>query len=216
MNAAMSPDEYPEATGGHGDITKLLSSASMGAPGAHDELLRAVHDQLRRLADSHMRMERPGHTLGATGLVNETFLRLFRSNEEQDAPPYRHRQAFYQAATTAMRRILIDHARARLAVKRAGGARRTERDRISVDLIEASETADPADLLALDEAMTQLASEDDRAAEVVRLRFYAGRNFEEIGQLLGVSDRTAKREWQFARARLQQLLDERGLSDPAE
>lgn len=190
------------------DITRLIVDAGAGTPRAQDELLKAVYDQLKRIAESHLRGERAAHTLGATALVSETYLRLFREGGAQPLAQYEHRRAFYQAASTAMRRILIDHARAKVAAKRGGPARRNEQGRISVDIVQASEQADPADLLALDEAMERLSAEDPRAAEVVRLRFYAGCQLDEIAAMLNTTDRTVKRDWQFARARLQQLLDD--------
>ncbi len=196
-----------------GDITRLLRSANNDTPGARDELLRTVYHELKRIAASHMAGERPEHTLGATGLVNEAYLRLFVS-DGAPSTPFERRQAFYQAATTAMRRILIDHARAKLAAKRGGAERRAGRQRISADLLEASADSDPADLIALDEALDDLQRDDERAAEVVRLRFYAGRQLAEIADVLGVSTRTVKRDWEYARARLQQILDDRERVEP--
>lgn len=186
-----------------GMITQLLESAAAGSVSDRDRLLQIVYDELRVIARSHMRNERPDHTLGATGLVNESYLRLFRVAGESQPASFSHRHAFYKAAATAMRRILIDRARAagkRLDPRRSG--------RISVDLMEASIEADPHDLLSLDDALSRLEQEDERAANVVRLRFFGGRQIQEIADMLGVTDRTIKRDWEFARARLQQLLEE--------
>jgi RNA polymerase sigma-70 factor (ECF subfamily) len=121
-----------------------------------------------------------------------------------DSFKYSHRHAFYKAAATAMRRILIDHARAKATNKRAG---KSKGCRISIDLIEASTLDNPHDLLSLDEALSRLESEDERAASVVRLRFFAGRQIDEIAEMLEVSSRTVKRDWEFARARLQQIIE---------
>jgi len=187
-----------------GDVTELLEAAAKGAVAERDELLRIVYEELKRIARSHMRGEREGHTLGATGLVNESWIRLFRATGAELSPSFAHRHAFYKAAATAMRRILIDHARARTAGKRPppGGP-----GRVSLDLLEASVDADPHDLVSLDDALCRLEAEDERSAAVVRLRFYGGRSIEEVAQMLGLTDRTIKRDWEFARARLQQLLE---------
>jgi RNA polymerase sigma-70 factor, ECF subfamily len=188
-----------------GEITLLLESVAAGSAADRDRLMQIVYDELRIIANSYMRGERADHTLGATGLINESYLRLFRVAGEEPPAFFRHRHAFYKAAATAMRRILIDHARARAAGKRASGH---PIGRISIDLVEASTDADPYDLLSLDEALSRLEQEDERAATVVRLRFFGGREIEEVAEMLSVSARTIKRDWEFARARLQQLLEE--------
>lgn len=202
-----SPDQ-PDASDAHrtrGEITQLLDEVNAGSPAAREALLRTVYEELRKIAISHMRNERPDHTLGATALINESYLKLFQTVDDE-APPfsYAHRHAFFKTAATAMRRILIDHARGRATGKRAapGGSRR-----ISADLVEASTDADPHDLLSLDEALSRLEEEDERAASVVRLRFFAGRQIEEIAEMFNVSPRTIKRDWEFARARLQELIE---------
>lgn len=165
---------------------------------ASDRLFELVYDDLHRMAQHHLRGERPDHTLQATALIGEAYLRLVGGV----GVSFNDRVHFFRTATEAMRRILIDHARARLAQKRGGGARGRE-------LIEAdgAVTLDPAKLLAIDEAMVALAREDERAASLVRYRFYGGMTLEQAAELLGVSARTAKRDWGWARARLTQLLD---------
>ncbi|MBX3372876.1 MAG: sigma-70 family RNA polymerase sigma factor [Phycisphaeraceae bacterium] len=206
------PSEHPGQRPGP-EITRLLHAAAAGSVSERDELLRIVYEELQKIARSHMRGERMDHTLGATALVNESWLRLFRMSGTEPPPAFAHRHAFYKAAATAMRRILIDHARARAAGKR-GSARRP--GRIALDLLEASVSADPDDLVSLDDALCRLEQEDDRAATVVRLRFYGGRSIEEIAQMLSVSDRTIKRDWEFARARLQQILESGDLDGSAD
>lgn len=187
-----------------GDITLLLDGASTGVARAREELLSEVYQELRIIAAKYMRSERSDHTLGATALVNESYIRLFRNGDEGIELSFEHRHAFFKAAAVAMRRILIDHARAKLAAKRTLPA---HRGRISVDLAEASANAEPHDLIALDEALEHLAKEDERAAMVVRLRFFAGRQLGEIADMMDLNIRTIKRDWEFARARLQQLLE---------
>jgi RNA polymerase sigma-70 factor (ECF subfamily) len=186
-----------------GDVTVLLRQAGDGSLDARERLLAMVYDELRVIARSQMRGERSSHTLGATGLVNESYLRLFRASAD-DISQFGHRHAFFSAAATAMRRILIDHARAKAAMKRGGDPRSVA---ISADVLEASERADPEQLLLLDAALDALAAEDERAATVVRLRFFAGRQIHEIAEILGLADRTIKRDWEFARARLQQIIE---------
>lgn len=158
----------------------------MSAPAA--ELLPLVYAELRQLAAAQMRRERPGHTLDATALVHEAFLRL---GGERRFESKRH---FLAAAVLAMRRILTDDARRKLAEKRDGGQRfeLCESDRVEVN--------DPARLLALDEAIDKLAAEDAGAAELARLRLYAGLSVEEAGEALGLPRASAYREWAYARA----------------
>jgi RNA polymerase sigma factor (TIGR02999 family) len=201
------------------DITRLLAECADDRPGAHARLLEAVYTELHRMAQARMRAERAGHTLGATALVNEAYLKLFRSlgGRTDVGGTYANRRDFFHAAAAAMRRILIDHARARSSRKRARRDPAAQR-RIPLDVLTASESVDPADLLSLDEAISRLEHVDARAAEVVHLRFFAGQELAKIAELLNVSTRTVKRDWEFARAWLQQLLESVPLADngPAE
>jgi len=161
------------------------------------ELLPAVYEELRRLASCMMARKPPGQTLQATALVHEAFLRLSRSeNQLWDSPGH-----FYSAAAEAMRRILIEEARRKGSLRRGGG-----RLRLSLDEVQlASDT--PADsLLAIDEALEKLAAEDPGKAELVKLRFFGGLSVVEAGKHLGISERTVKRHWAFARAWLYQEL----------
>ena len=188
-----------------GDITRLLGASAGGSRDARDRLVEIVYGELHAMARSRLRGERGDHTLGATALVNETYLRLFRVAGEDAAPSFSDRAAFFSAAATAMRRILVDHARSKAAVKR-GGPRSERGMRITLDVLDAAESLEPRDLLSLDEAISRLEQVDERAARVVRLRFYAGQGIEAIAEMLGVSDRTIKRDWEFARAWLRQEI----------
>lgn len=166
-------------------------------PAAMERLLPAAYDELRALAKAQLRHERPNHTLQPTALVHEAYLRLAGSS----APPWHDRQHFFRAAAEAMRRILIEHARKRGRVKRGGNP-------IQVDITAADLASDhdPDRLLALDDAFGRLKEQDPDAADVVRLRFYAGLSVEETAAATGRSERTVKREWAFARAWLYEAL----------
>jgi RNA polymerase sigma factor (TIGR02999 family) len=155
-----------------------------------DRLLPLVYDELRGLARAHLRSERTDHTLQATALVHEAYLRMLGGKAA-----FNDRQHFFRAAAEAMRRILIEHARGRERIKRGGKQLRVELS--SVDL---AVEHDPDEILALDAAFRRLEEQDPEAADVVRLRFYAGLSVEETAQATGRSERTVKREWAFARA----------------
>ena len=146
-----------------------------------------------------MREERAAHTLQATALVHEAYVRLVGA----EGIEWESRAHFFRVAAEAMRRILIDHARKKGAQKRGGGARG-----IPLTIASLADDADPADFLALHEAIQQLEQEDARAAEIVKLRFFAGLSVADTVRVLGLSERTVMREWAFARARLSQLLEE--------
>jgi RNA polymerase sigma-70 factor (ECF subfamily) len=204
VNEPAAPRDTPA-----GDVTRMLSASAAGDELARDQLLELVYHELHRMAQARMRGERANHTLGATALVNEAYLKLVRSLDADAAtqPAYTDRHSFFNAAAAAMRRILIDHARARGSQKRAGRDPHAQR-RIPLDLLHASTAVDAADLLSLDDAISRLQQVDPRAAEVVRLRFFAGQDLDTVAELLNVSSRTIKRDWEFARAWLQQVLDE--------
>ncbi|MBK8980010.1 MAG: sigma-70 family RNA polymerase sigma factor [Planctomycetes bacterium] len=165
--------------------------------GPSEELVVSVHAELRRIAQGQMGGERGDHTLQATALVHEAWLALRDRVAEARSDPRR----FYLAASESMRRILIDHARRRNAQKRGGG-----RDKIPLDLVQVAESAALDDVLALDEAIQTLAARYPRAADVVRLRFFAGLDEAATAHTLGLSDRTVRREWAFARAFLFRCL----------
>ncbi len=143
------------------------------------------------MARAQLRHERPDHSLQATALVHEAYLRLAGRGD----PQWNDKAHFFHAAAEAMRRILIEHARSRARVKRGGGQKR-----VSLSGIDLAAEQDPEEVLALDDAIRRLEQQDPSVAEVVRLRFFAGLSVEETAQALGISERTVKREWAFARA----------------
>jgi RNA polymerase sigma-70 factor, ECF subfamily len=194
-----APTEFDE-------ITRLLRESCEGVASARDALLEAVHGELLGLARAHMRGERNDHTLGATALVHEAYLRLFRALSPEATIDWADRGAFYAAAATAMRRVLVDHARARAREKRGGAERLSTR--LPLDVLEAARSADPSTIIALDEALERLATIDARAATVVRMRFFAGLEQADIANLLGCTERTVKRDWAFARAWLHEALSD--------
>ncbi len=155
------------------------------------ELLAAVYDQLRAVAQRRMAEENPGHTLQATALVHEAFLRIGQDRRV----PFESPAHFYAAAAEAMRRILLDHARSRNALKRGGGG---ARERLSV--VDLAEATDPDEILALDQALERLEGAEPTVAAVVRLRFFAGLTGEQTAEALGVSARHVDRLWVYARA----------------
>jgi RNA polymerase sigma-70 factor (ECF subfamily) len=180
-----------------GDVTRLLREVGGGRPGAAEDLIALVYDELRRIADIHMRREPAGHTLQPTALVNEAYLKLV----DQTRVDWQGRTHFLAVASGAMRRVLIDHARGRLRHKRGGGLRR-------VDLDEALERAafSDADVLDLHEALERLAALDERQARIVEMRFFGGLSVEEVADSLGLSKRTVEGEWTHAKAWLRREL----------
>jgi RNA polymerase sigma factor (TIGR02999 family) len=174
------------------DVTRILSAIEQGDPQAAGQLLPLVYDELRRLAAQKLAGEAPGHTLQATALVHEAYLRLVGP---EDNPLWESRGHFFAAAAEAMRRILVESARRRGRQKRGGGRPR-------VDLLEADLTVDdpPDEMLAVDDALERLEAEDPQAAELVKLRYFAGLSVEEAAQALGMSRATAYRHWSYARA----------------
>ena len=179
------------------DVTRILAAIEGGDARAADELLPLVYEQLRRIAQQRMAEERSGHTLQATALVHEAYLRLVGGQEVGWA----NRAHFYFAAAEAMRRILIEHARKRNRIKRGGDRRRAP---VSVADLAAEE--DFEEIVAVDDAIRRLEEEDAQAARVVRLRFFAGLSVDETARALDVSPRTVAREWAYARAWLHDAL----------
>ena len=180
----------------------MLNAAANGDRQAFERLLGIVYDELRALAQSRMNQERPGHTLQATALVNEAYVRLLG----KDHARFEGRGHFFRAAAEAMRKVLIDHARLRNADKRGGG-----RAALSISgVADLAGESDPAGILALDDMILRLQKVDAQAAEVVRLRFYAGLDDGAVGEALGISERTVRREWAFARGWLRDALEREG------
>jgi len=175
------------------DITELLGAWSGGDRAALDRLMPLVYSELRRLADRHLSRERREHTLQATALVNEAYMRLV----DQRHARWLNRAQFFAVAARLMRRILVDHARARAAAKRGQGATRLALD-------EAPELparpGQDAELVALDAALERLATLDERQSQVVELRYFGGLSIEETAEVLKLSPATVKREWAMARA----------------
>jgi RNA polymerase sigma factor (TIGR02999 family) len=181
------------------EISRLLSDLAQGDQHAAERLLPEVYDELRRLAARKLACEQPGQTLDATALVHEVYLRLVGSQGDQ---PFANRRHFFAAAAEAMRRILVENARKKRSLKHGGQRRRAE-------LLDDQVMDEPADerLLTLDEALERFAHEQPRMAELVKLRFFAGLPLEQVADMLGISSRTAKRDWTFARAWLRRELD---------
>jgi RNA polymerase sigma factor (TIGR02999 family) len=182
------------------EVTRILSAIEQGDPHAADQLLPLVYDELRKLAAQKLAQEKPGQTLQATALVHEAYLRLIDVEKVQRWDSRGH---FFAAAAEAMRRILVESARRKKALKHGGG-RACE----SLDQIEIAAPQTPDDLLALDEALDLLARTDSQAAELVKLRYFSGLTGKQAAELLGISPRTADFLWTYARAWLLQCIRE--------
>lgn len=181
------------------EVSRILRAAGAGEAVDMSALLPLVYDRLRAIAARRMGAERPDHTLQATALVNEAYLRLV-SGERRNWSSKAH---FYTAAAEAMRRILIDHARGK------GRAKRGERRRgLPLDLVDLATRDNVEEILSVDEAVCRLEEVDARMGAIVKLRFYAGLSEEEVALVLDVSDRTVRREWALARAWLKGRLSE--------
>jgi RNA polymerase sigma factor (TIGR02999 family) len=178
-------------------VSKLLLNWGQGDQGAREALIPLVYDELRRLARRYLRRERPDHTLQSAALVNEAYLRLIR----QQHPQWQNRAHFFGVAAQLMRHILVDHARNRAAAKRGAGA-----PRLTLDPDVALPQERDVDLIALDDALNQLAALDPQQSRLVELRFFGGLSIEETSVVLGVSPATVKREWATARAWLQREM----------
>lgn len=179
------------------DVTRLLRAWSAGVDRAHEELIAMVYDQLRHIARRQLRGERPDHTLQPTAVVHEAYGRLVAGG----AVEWQDRRHFFAVVTLIMRRVLVDHARARLANKRDGG-RSTPLDDVEVMV----GTTRAPELLAIDGALTRLAALDPDKAQLVQLRFFGGFSIEETADLLGCSRAMAVRQWRMARAWLYREL----------
>ena len=181
-----------------GEITRLLDQLREGDQEARDRLIPLVYDELRQLASRYLAREPAGHTLQTTALVHETYLRMADPDKETG---WKDRVHFFALAATAMRRILVDHARSRHSLKRGG----TDRPLALDEAIVAAEGR-MEEILAMDEALSLLSQWDQRQSRIVELRFFGGLTEKEIAQALGVSQRTVKRDWRLARAWLRAEL----------
>ena len=181
------------------DVTKILTSIEEGDPHASDRLLALVYEQLRRLARARLAAERPGQTLQATALVHEAYLRLVGGGEQH----WNSRGHFFGAAAEAMRRILVDRARHKRSIRAGGG-----RERVELATGDGGVPGPQLDVLEVDEALEALKVRDPRAAELVKLRYFAGLTMAEAAQAQGISVATAENDWAYAKSFLQVRLKE--------
>lgn len=172
-----------------GEITQLLNQVARQEENARDQLLNAVYDDLRRLAHSYFQNERANHTLQATELVHEAYLRLV----QWENVTWQNRAHFFAVAAAVMRNILVDHARKRNALKRSG-------ETVFIETSDKESGENILDVLMLEESLNKLAKQDQRQARIVELKFFGGLSFKEIAYLLDISERSVKREWAFAKA----------------
>jgi RNA polymerase sigma factor (TIGR02999 family) len=179
------------------EVSRILQAAGDGEPVDVGTLLPLVYEQLRAIATRRMAEERRGHTLQATALVHEAYLKLVGSQPLH----WRSKAHFYSAAAEAMRRILIDHARGKGRAKRGGGRRK-----VPLHVVDLASREDLEEIVSVDEAIRRLEKRDERMAEIVKLRFYAGLTEQETAEVLGVTDRTVRMDWVLARAWLQKEL----------
>ena len=184
-------------------VSKLLLNWGQGDQGARDAPIPMVYDELRRVARRHLRLERPGHTLDSAALVHEAYLRLILQEQQL----WQNRAHFFDVAAQIMRHIPVDRARNRMAAKRGRGAPRL---RLDPQIAPAQER--DVDLVALDDALTQLGALDSQQSRIVALRLFGGLSIEETSAVLGISPATVKREWATARAGLQRAVKNKGRS----
>jgi RNA polymerase sigma factor (TIGR02999 family) len=182
------------------DVTQILNAIEEGDAHAAEQLLPLVYDELRKLAAERMAQEKPGQTLQATALVHEAYLRLV---DGEKARQWRSRGHFFAAAAEAMRHILIDRARRKRSRKRGGDMARVALDEASV-----ADCEDAEEVLAVDEALAGLATADAQAAELVKLRYFAGLSIPDVAEILNISPRSADRLWSYARAWLRRAIGE--------
>ncbi len=181
------------------DVTRILSAIEQGDGEAAEQLLPLVYEELRKLAALKMADEKPGHTLQATALVHEAYLRLVDVEKPQH---WSSRGHFFGAAAEAMRRILVENVRRKRTSKHGGEHRRQE-----LGDVEIASPVRPEKLLALDEALTRLSGQDPKVAELVKLRYFAGLTIKQAAEILGVSPRTADQYWLYAKAWLREEID---------
>jgi RNA polymerase sigma factor (TIGR02999 family) len=189
------------------DVTRILSAIDQGDPTAAEQLLPLVYDELRRLAAQKLAQEKPGQTLQATALVHEAYLRLV---DVEQAQQWNSRGHFFAAAAEAMRRILVEQARHKQRHKHGG-----EWQRADLDAAQVARRSEDEELLAIHDALDKLATEDARAAELVKLRYFAGLSVEQAAEAMGIPRSTAYVHWSYARASLRVLLAWDTLSLPS-
>jgi RNA polymerase sigma factor (TIGR02999 family) len=180
------------------EVTRILSAVEQGDPHAAEQLLPLVYEELRKLAAAKLAREQPGQTLQATALVHEAYLRLV---DAEQAQRWNSRGHFFAAAAEAMRRILVNRARDKGREKRGGARRRVDLDRVRV-----ADQTSGEELVAIDDALQELARRNGPCAELVKLRFFTGLTLDEAAAALGIARRTAHRYWAFARAWLYDAL----------
>lgn len=185
-----------QTLGSTGEITSLLAAARQGDGSATHRLMTLVYDELRAMARRQLRHRRPGQTITTTALVHEAYLKLV----DQNGVPWQDRSHFFSVAALAMRHILVDSARRRVAKKRGGEDIRVVLDEFRVSGDEPDPEARAVEVLAVDRALTSLAALDERLSRLVELRFFAGMTEEETAQVMGTSERTVRRDWRKARA----------------
>ena len=199
-DATLLPSELGSSPGHRGDVTQILSAIEQGDQKASKDLLPLVYEELRKLAADKMAQEKPGQTLQSTALVHEAYVRLV------DAEMTRHwdsRGHFFSAAAEVMRRILVENAR-----RKAGPAAGGELLRVDISEVDSEVQGPDLDLIALNEALARLEINDQRSAELVKLRFFAGLTNEQAAKLLGITPRTAYADWAYAKSLLRQEMVE--------
>ncbi|MBM4125281.1 MAG: sigma-70 family RNA polymerase sigma factor [Nitrospira sp.] len=180
------------------DVTRILSQIEAGDPSASERLLPLVYEELRKLAAAKLAHEKPGQTLQATALVHEAYLRLV---DVESVQHWDSRGHFFAAAAEAMRRILVEQARHKKALKSGG-----DRQRVEMSVIEGAAVTPQVDLLALNEALDRLEARDARAAQIVKLRFFVGMTLEETAKAMGISVATVKTDWAYAKTWLRTAM----------
>ena len=181
------------------DVTRILSQIESGDPSAAERLLPLVYEELRKLAAARLAQEKPGQTLQATALVHDAYIRLV---DVEKAQHWNSRGHFFAAAAESMRRILVDQARRKQALKRGGQGLR-----VSLDAADVGLNSPANEILDIDEALTRLTAEDPEASRLIQLRYFAGLSIEDAAELVGISRSTAYEHWSYARVRLRTLLD---------
>ena len=181
------------------DVTRILSQIESGDPSAAEHLLPLVYEELRKLAAARLAQEKPGQTLQATALVHDAYIRLV---DVEKAQHWNSRGHFFAAAAESMRRILVDQARRKQALKRGGQGLR-----VSLDAADVGLNSPANEILDIDEALTRLTAEDPEASRLIQLRYFAGLSIEDAAELVGISRSTAYEHWSYARVRLRTLLD---------